>query len=103
MLRTHNWWPKGKCIVSCYRLRTTYKLLLDRPWIHRNQVVTSTLHECFKFYQDGVKKVEADSNSFSDVESHFADENFYLKNDNNPEVVPVEISLVNGEDNLQLK
>ncbi|KAA0025994.1 retrotransposon protein putative ty3-gypsy sub-class [Cucumis melo var. makuwa] len=76
------------------RLRTTYKLLLDRPWIHRNRVVTSTLHECFKFYQDGVKKVEADSNPFSEVESHFADENFYLKNDNNPEVVPVEISLV---------
>ncbi|KAA0026262.1 ty3-gypsy retrotransposon protein [Cucumis melo var. makuwa] len=83
--------------------RTTYKLLLGRPWIHGNGVVTSTLHQCFKFYQNGVKKVEADSNPFSEAESHFADAKFYLKNDNSPEAVPVEISLVNREDNLQLK
>ncbi|TYK28245.1 ty3-gypsy retrotransposon protein [Cucumis melo var. makuwa] len=52
---------------------------------------------------DGVKKVEADSNPFSKVESHFADAKFYLKNDNSPEAVPVEMPLVNREDNLQLK
>ncbi|KAA0051955.1 uncharacterized protein E5676_scaffold409G002330 [Cucumis melo var. makuwa] len=67
--------------------RTTYKLLLSHPWIHGNGVVTSTLHQCFKFYQDDVKKVEADSNSFSEAESQFADANFYLKNDSSPEVV----------------
>ena len=50
-----------------------------------------------------MKKVEADSNPFSEVESHFVDAKFYLKNDNSLEVVPVEISLVNKEDNLQLK
>ncbi|KAA0032132.1 retrotransposon gag protein [Cucumis melo var. makuwa] len=83
--------------------RTTYKLLLGRPWIHENGVVTSKLHQCFKFYQDGVKKVEVDSNPFSEDESHFADAKFYLKNDNSPEAVPVEIPLVNREDNLQLK
>ncbi|KAA0053191.1 uncharacterized protein E6C27_scaffold1192G00140 [Cucumis melo var. makuwa] len=82
---------------------TTYKLLLSRPWIHGNGVVTLTLHQCFKFYEDGVKKVEADSNLFSEVASHFTDAKFYLKNDNSPEVVPVEIPLVNREDNLQLK
>ena len=78
-------------------------MLLDHPWIQENGVVTSTLHECFKFYQDGVKKIEADSNPFLEVESHFVDVKFYLKNDNSPEVVPIEISLVNREDNLQLK
>ncbi|KAA0041946.1 uncharacterized protein E5676_scaffold306G001570 [Cucumis melo var. makuwa] len=83
--------------------RTTYKLLFDRPWIHGNKVVTSTLHQCFKFYQDGVKKVEADSNPFSEAESHFADAKFYLKNDSSPEAVYVEVPLVNREDNLQLK
>ncbi|TYK02888.1 uncharacterized protein E5676_scaffold968G00270 [Cucumis melo var. makuwa] len=83
--------------------RTTYKLLLGRPWIHGNGVVTSTLHQCFKFYQDGVKKVEADSNPFSEAESHFADAKFYLKNDCSPEAVSVEVPLVNREDNLQLK
>ncbi|TYK01205.1 uncharacterized protein E5676_scaffold2044G00510 [Cucumis melo var. makuwa] len=61
------------------------------------------MHPCFKFYQDGIKKVEADSNPFSEAESHFADAKFYLKNDNSPEAVPVEIPLVNREDNLQLK
>ncbi|TYK16284.1 uncharacterized protein E5676_scaffold21G00550 [Cucumis melo var. makuwa] len=40
-----------------------------------------------------VKKVEADSNPFSEAESHFADAKFYLKNDNSPEVVPIEIYL----------
>ncbi|KAA0050566.1 uncharacterized protein E5676_scaffold945G00230 [Cucumis melo var. makuwa] len=80
--------------------KTTYKLLLGRPWIYGNGVVMSTLHQCFKFYQDGVKKVDVDSNPFSEVESHFADAKFYLKNDNSPEVVPVEISLLNREDHL---
>ncbi|TYJ96836.1 ty3-gypsy retrotransposon protein [Cucumis melo var. makuwa] len=82
--------------------RTTYKLLLGRPWIHGNGVVILTLHQCFKFYQDGVKKVEADSNPFSEAESHFAYAKFYLKNDNSPEAVPLEIPLVNRKDNLQL-
>ncbi|KAA0025351.1 gypsy-like retrotransposase [Cucumis melo var. makuwa] len=41
----------------------------------------------------GVKKVEVDSNPFSELESHFADAKFYLKKDNSPEVVLVEISL----------
>ncbi|TYJ98304.1 ty3-gypsy retrotransposon protein [Cucumis melo var. makuwa] len=50
-----------------------------------------------------VKKVKANSNLFSQTESHSADAKFYLKNDNSPEVVPVEIPLVNREDNLQLK
>ncbi|KAA0040891.1 uncharacterized protein E5676_scaffold46G001410 [Cucumis melo var. makuwa] len=83
--------------------RTSYKLLLDRPWIHENGVVTLTLHQRFKFYQDGIKKVEADSNPYSEAKSHFANAKFYLKNDNSPEVVPIEIPLVNREDNLQLK
>ncbi|KAA0054549.1 gypsy-like retrotransposase [Cucumis melo var. makuwa] len=52
---------------------------------------------------DGVKKVEANFNLFSKAESHFANAKFYLKNDNSPEVVPVEIPLVNRKDNLQLK
>ncbi|KAA0067355.1 uncharacterized protein E5676_scaffold1704G00080 [Cucumis melo var. makuwa] len=94
---------KASALFYVIDSRTTYKLLLDCPWIHGNGVVTSTLHPCFKFYQDGIKKVEADSNLFSEVESHFAYAKFYLKNDNSLEVVPIEILLVNREDNLQLK
>ncbi|KAA0031665.1 ty3-gypsy retrotransposon protein [Cucumis melo var. makuwa] len=49
------------------------------------------------------KEVEPDLNPFSEAESHFADAKFYLKNDNSPEAVSVEVPLVNREDNLQLK
>ncbi|KAA0051630.1 ty3-gypsy retrotransposon protein [Cucumis melo var. makuwa] len=91
---------KASALFHVIDSKTTYKLLLDRPWIHGNGVVTSTVDQCFKFYQDGIKKVEVDPNPFSEVESHFADAKFYLKNDNSPEVVPVEIPLVNREDNL---
>ncbi|KAA0054804.1 uncharacterized protein E6C27_scaffold437G00900 [Cucumis melo var. makuwa] len=67
-------------LLHVYRLlrrdsRITYKLLLGRPWIHGNGV----------------------------AESHFVEAKFYLKNDNSPEVMSVEIPLVNREDNLQLK
>ncbi|TYJ99655.1 uncharacterized protein E5676_scaffold562G00360 [Cucumis melo var. makuwa] len=67
-------------LLHVYRLlrrdsRITYKLLLVRPWIHGNGV----------------------------AESHFVEAKFYLKNDNSPEVISVEIPLVNREDNLQLK
>ncbi|KAA0041103.1 uncharacterized protein E6C27_scaffold128G00060 [Cucumis melo var. makuwa] len=94
---------KASALFHVIDSRTTCKLLLGRPWIHRNGVVTSTLHQYFKFYQDGIKKVEADSNPFSEAESHFADAKFYLKNDSSSEVVSVEVPLVNREDNLQLK
>ncbi|KAA0032810.1 uncharacterized protein E5676_scaffold575G00350 [Cucumis melo var. makuwa] len=94
---------KASALFHVIDSRTTYKLLLGRPWIHGNGVVTSTLHQCFKFYQDGVKKAEADSNPFSEAESHFVDAKFYLKNDSSPEAVSVEVPLINREDNLQLK
>ncbi|TYK21900.1 uncharacterized protein E5676_scaffold494G00380 [Cucumis melo var. makuwa] len=94
---------KASALFHVIDSRTTCKLLLGRPWIHRNGVVTSTLHQYFKFYQDGIKKVEADSNPFSEAESHFADAKFYLKNDSSSEVVSIEVPLVNREDNLQLK
>ncbi|KAA0056781.1 uncharacterized protein E5676_scaffold690G00370 [Cucumis melo var. makuwa] len=94
---------KASALFHVIDSRTTYKLLLGRPWIHGNGVVISTLHQCFKFYQNGVKKVEADSNPFSEAKSHFADAKFYLKNDSSSEAVFVEVPLVNREDNLQLK
>ncbi|KAA0036540.1 uncharacterized protein E6C27_scaffold191G00420 [Cucumis melo var. makuwa] len=94
---------KANALFRVIDSRSTYKLLLGCPWIHGNKVVTSTLHQCFKFYQDGVNKVEGNSNPFSEAESHFTDAKFYLKNDSSPEAVSVEVPLVNREDNLQLK
>ena len=60
--------------------KTTYNMLLGRPWIHQNGVVSSTLHQCFKYYKNGqVKTIVADSKPFSIAEAHFIDAKFYLE------------------------
>ena len=62
--------------------KTTYKLLIGRPWLHKYGVVPSTYHQCLKYFQDGqVKKIVADHKPFSVAESHFVDAKFYLEDD----------------------
>ncbi|XP_075674961.1 uncharacterized protein LOC142644177 [Castanea sativa] len=62
--------------------KTTYKLLIGRPWFHEYGVVPSTYHQCLKYFQDGqVKKIVADDKPFTVAESHFADAKFYLEDD----------------------
>ncbi|KAM2170707.1 hypothetical protein ACFX1R_035875 [Malus domestica] len=41
---------KSSMIFHVIDARTSYDLLLGRPWIHANRVVPSTLHQCLKFY-----------------------------------------------------
>ena len=94
---------KASALFRVIDSRTTYKLLLGCPWIHANEVVTSTLHQCFKFYQDGVKKVKLDFNSFSKAESQYVDAKFYSKNDNILQALHAATPLIKGEDNSQLK
>ncbi|XP_070006858.1 uncharacterized protein [Nicotiana sylvestris] len=61
--------------------KTSYNVLLGRPWIHENKVVPSTYHQCLKYYKGGVEKtVVADAEPFTEAKSHFADVKFYLKN-----------------------
>ncbi|XP_060200598.1 uncharacterized protein LOC132628857 [Lycium barbarum] len=61
--------------------KTSYNILLGRPWIHENKVVPSTYHQCFKYLEDGVqKKIVADDEPFAETEAHFADAKFYLEN-----------------------
>ncbi|XP_070020850.1 uncharacterized protein [Nicotiana sylvestris] len=61
--------------------KTSYNVLLGRPWIHENKVVPSTYHQCLKYYEGEVKKkIVADDESFTEAESHFANAKFYLKN-----------------------
>ncbi|XP_027151178.1 uncharacterized protein LOC113751382 [Coffea eugenioides] len=60
--------------------KTSYNMLLGRPWIHENEIIPSTLHQCFKYCRDGiVKKVVADDKPFTKVETHFTDVKFYLQ------------------------
>ncbi|XP_071933626.1 uncharacterized protein [Coffea arabica] len=59
--------------------KTSYNMLLGRLWIHENEIIPSTLHQCFKYCRDGVvKKVTADDKPFTEAETHFADAKFYL-------------------------
>ena len=69
---------RSKALFHVIDVRTSYKMLLRRPWIHENGVVSSTLHQCFKYCQNGqVKRVDADSKPFTMAESYFADAKFY--------------------------
>ena len=61
--------------------KTTYNMLLGKPWIHQNGIVSSTLHQCFKYCRNGeVKTVMAEAKPFTVAEAHYADAKFYLKN-----------------------
>jgi hypothetical protein len=67
--------------------KRSYSLLLGRPWVHGNGVVASTLHQCFKFYQDGIKTVVADDKPFTEADSHSADAKFYMDSDVVSEII----------------
>ena len=70
---------KARPLFHVIDLKTSYNLLLGRPWIHGNGVVPSTLHQCFKYcYGKQVKGVTADLQPFTVAKSHFADAKFYL-------------------------
>ncbi|KAA0063475.1 uncharacterized protein E5676_scaffold110G00070 [Cucumis melo var. makuwa] len=92
---------QGSTIFHVINSRTTYKLLLRRPWIHENEVVTSTLHQCFKFYKLRIRKVDADTKPFSKVESHFADVKFYTRSDDVSEVISTEVPMAKGTYKLE--
>ena len=83
--------------------KTTYKLLIVRPWLHDYGVVPSTYHQCLKYFLDGqVKKIVANHKPFTVVESHFADAKFYLEDDTLEEAQLV-ASPSNKEVNLHSK
>ena len=83
---------KSNVLFHVIDAKTTYNMLLGRPWIHENGIVPSTLHQCFKFFQNGIKKVNADLKPFAETEAHyFADAKFYAKEDISSEVLSVEI------------
>ena len=52
------------------------------------------LHQYFKFYKQGIKKVDANIRPFSKVESHFADVKFYTKSDDVSGVISTEVPVV---------
>ncbi|KAL9239139.1 hypothetical protein vseg_013488 [Gypsophila vaccaria] len=72
--------------------RTSFKLLLGRPWAHENGVVASTLHQCLKYYRGGERKINADVKPFTKADSLFADARFFEENGTSSELLPAMIS-----------
>ncbi|XP_070032500.1 uncharacterized protein [Nicotiana tomentosiformis] len=61
--------------------KSSYNILLGRPWIHENNVISFTYHQCLKYWEDGVEKeIVVDGKPFTEAESYFANAKFYLKN-----------------------
>uniref|UniRef100_M1DNM7 Reverse transcriptase family protein n=1 Tax=Solanum tuberosum TaxID=4113 RepID=M1DNM7_SOLTU len=60
--------------------KTSYNILLGRPWVHENRIVSSSYYQCLKYLEGGIeRKIIADDNPFTEVETHFAYAKFYLK------------------------
>ncbi|KAH0723844.1 hypothetical protein KY285_005029 [Solanum tuberosum] len=60
--------------------KSSYNILLGRPWVHENRIVSSSYYQCLKYLEYGIeRKIVADDNPFTEVETHFADAKFYLK------------------------
>ncbi|XP_074266159.1 uncharacterized protein LOC141588627 [Silene latifolia] len=72
--------------------KTSFKLLLGRPWKHENEVVSSTLHQCLKYYCGGERKIDGDAKPFSKADSFFADAKFFEENGTSSEFMPTNIS-----------
>src|SRR3954462_5893151 len=58
---------------------TSYNLLLGRPWIHKNHIVPSTLHQVMKYVdaQGQVRTLIAEQRPFKGVENYFTDALLY--------------------------
>src|SRR3954464_9097658 len=58
---------------------TSYNLLLGRPWIHRNHIVPSTLHQVMKYLDDQgqVRTLVAEQRPFKGVKNYFIDSLLY--------------------------
>jgi len=81
-------------ILHVIDLKTSYKLLLRRPWLHKHGLVASTLHRCLKYYRDGEKKINDDTKPFTKVESYFTDARFFEEGDPSKEMMPATISSI---------
>ncbi|KAH0735286.1 hypothetical protein KY285_010993 [Solanum tuberosum] len=60
--------------------KTSYNILLGRPWVHENRIVSSSYYQCLKYLEGKIeRKIVADDNPFTEVETYFTDAKFYLK------------------------
>src|SRR5436190_4835361 len=70
---------KSEVTVYIIDANTSYNLLLGRPWIHKNHIVPSTLHQVMK-YVDAYGQVHTlvvEQRPFKGVENYFTDTLLY--------------------------
>lgn len=69
--------------------RTSYHLLLRRPWIHRNKAVQSTYHQCLKAVWIGKRvHINATESPFQRDEAHFLEATYFDELAEDNEAVP---------------
>jgi len=71
--------------------KTSYKLLLGRPWLYEHGIVAFTLHQCPKYYR-GERKINSNAKPFTKVESHFVDARFFEEVDAPKKTMPSTIT-----------
>ena len=60
--------------------KTSYNILLGRPWVHENRIVSSSYYQCLKYLEGGIeRKIVAYDDPFTEVETNFVDAKFYLR------------------------
>src|SRR3954471_9473059 len=70
---------KSEVTVYVIDADTSYNLLLGRPWIHKNHIALSTLHQVMKYVDDQgqVYTLVAEQHPFKGVENYFTDALLY--------------------------
>src|SRR3954463_12770790 len=70
---------KSEVTVYVIDADTSYNLLLRRPWIHKNHIVPSTLHQVMKYVdaQGQVRTLVPEQRPFNVVENYFTDALLY--------------------------
>jgi hypothetical protein len=67
-------------------VETSYRAMLGRLWLHNNQVIPSTIHQCLKYIENGKKKrIDGDVKPFGVHEIKFNDAQYFLPK---PTIVP---------------
>src|SRR3954462_4558776 len=66
-------------MVYVIDMDTSYNLLLGWPWIHRNHIMPSTLHQVMKYVdaQGQVRTLVAEQRPFKGVKNYFTDALLY--------------------------
>ena len=90
-----NWWwfdLSTSSIFHAIDAKTSYKLLLRRPWLYEHGIAISTLHQCLKYYQGRERKINGNVKPFTKAESHFVDARFLEEGDAPKEIMPSTIT-----------